>query len=1725
MKTVSSPPPFVSEKSNSGIRPEKATKIYVSNAEFQPSLAYVDVQITSPDNSHLEDKLEVRALHDSGCMKSVMRTSVYEKLLEQGNITLNKPENKIVLVSCTGEHQEVTGLADIKLHFTDEAGVSVSFDLNVVVHNQLSQDFLLGRDFTGSDAKAFETNEYLYLTDKYDIYLDSVKNSIFNKELCKVPLVHGRMAPMHVAANKMIIIPPFSSYVVDCSLKKSDAKKYRLPLETKGLTTYQVVNSTIPRVKSLPIVLQYDKPNCISIPLYNSTHEDIVVDEGEMVAEIDIWKNNVEVHEAKFHSDSEENVTLYHCNEVQTQHPLPSFISDDSAMNDLEKEESFLDYLRKGYHHPSMTKIVEDKAALTELYLKSTEPIPDELFESQFDVAHLPAKEQAMAYKSFWDNKEAFSKHACDIGCSTDITMSIPLTCEQPHIQKYIPIPHNLRPQVKAVLDQMLEFGLIRECDEPSMFCSNLLVVKKKDGKNIRILLDGRLLNNYTRRLPAQYVNQHEIFAHLVGKKFVTTIDLSDAFFQIMLDDESQPLTAFYSTAHGKRYCFTRAAQGLRNSPLHLKLLMDKLFGDMAGEVIHYADDILIATNGTLRQHLFAVSKVLSKLKKGNIKIRPTKLNLARNTIEFLGVVWTKGKISIPEIKILAFTNLPSPTTPKKSKSVICALSYYRKFIPNFADLARPIMELGSIHPKQFKWTDTHELCFRTLISHICKNSVLHLPDPTKPYYVQTDASQYAGAGRVYQKSDAGDERILACVSRTFTKTERAYSTIKKEVLALLYTLKTMDFFLQSAVKVVILVDAQAILHLRLCRESSGILLRFSLELSRYDAEIVHVPGEDNEISDVLSRHHIGIDKVLELEKKTRPMTEKQSLELINRLKCPTGLKFTKEEVAFMLDAASLPGPDGLKKRKTTAKTGVRDVKNTPVTLHNRKIKMPKEVSHAPGAKLPLSSCSILPESLGCNSSNIMSYSDFTTVSRAVLTGTLTPEQFKTAQAEDDFCSQVLPKVKTLKKYTIIDGLLFFKTRTTLKLVLPNSLLDVVINAKHFSIFGLHYSKTRIMRDISARYHVQNSVLSEKLKMLRENCMLCQFNSTGKQDQELRSTDYIFAPTASWSVDLIPNMPLSTNGFKAIFLAVDLFTGYIQLYPLRDRTTKSLIEAVDRTIIGPHGIPKFLRSDNEPGIWNSKEFFEYLKPLGINFLPTSVGAPWANSHAERSVRSIKEAARTFLQQEKTLDKWDLYASYFTNAHNLSTSVYGYSPFELMHGFHKPSPFDLIQFWPNARNPDDYMQQIIPLAEEMREIAQDRANKAKARNRSYKNQSRVDKKFLLGQLVMHRQLQVATGSGMGTKPKFNGPYVILSFNDDGKSAILEHLHTNVQMRGHFTNMSVLNFHPKANRVHTNFDNDIQHMIDLLGDKSTIHTKTRRPVDFPTDPMDDSPPDSVIARFVDENVDPILNVPDTSDLIDLHNEPVENEKLLTDSNMDNSNINFDQGKLIDDPFSFENVNWNDYSENPETADLIDLNEDLNNDETSITNLDLNNENDSNIDFGKINEDPFSFDNFDYQTNQSDFSTNQTTVRCDTPIPPNFPEKIRSYFEQLDKEEEIRHDLLAKSYDNSVLVFPNSFFQNNLVTTKNYYNDSNSFFQNNLVEHDNSPSPVYLNNFENQYFHSETASVISSNESYDDETDSQTEEFWKEMLIEIRELKDENNKKLEEIEELQTFFSQLS
>ncbi|MGL6003482.1 reverse transcriptase domain-containing protein [Aeromonas sobria] len=634
---------------------------------------------------------------------------------------------------------------------------------------------------------------------------------------------------------------------------------------------------------------------------------------------------------------------------------LRTFLKDDKNLNDDEIQQEFTYAKENSYVQPTISKVIKDHSAITEIELADDRPLSTDEFFNLFDIAHLNFEAQTLAKEIFLKNKQAFSLHKFDIGRTHLVEMGITTITQSPQIQKYIPIPHAVKEKTKEILDQMMKYDIIRECHEPSPYCSNILVIKKKEKDSIRLLFDGRLLNYDTIKEPMALITKPEILAHFVEKKHLTSLDFSDAFFHIPLKKESQPLTAFYAHTHGLRMCFNVAAQGLKNSLTYLKLLLDKIFGCMTDNVMFYADDCMIASDGTLEQHLRIVDEVLQKIIHAGLKLRPQKLLLAKKHMEFLGLIFEKSQVSIPRLKLDAFRRLESPKTPKQARSLYCCLSFYRHFCPTFAELGHELNELSYVHPTQFKWTPEHEQKLRTLIDIICTNASLYLPNPAKTFYVQTDASGYCGAGRIYQKDAQGNELVVAAVSRTFSKTERNYAIFKKEILALLYTLKSMDFFLRFAKKLVILIDAKSIIYLRLAKESSGILLRFSLELSKYNAEIVHIPGEENVVSDVLSRQDSRISSLKEYDSCNQTLSEKDSMNLVRRLTLPERFEFTEKEVDLLLEGQSPKAINKTTTKKSKATKGVKSIKNIPQTIGNKKVHLPSTTRNTrrPGTLLP----------------------------------------------------------------------------------------------------------------------------------------------------------------------------------------------------------------------------------------------------------------------------------------------------------------------------------------------------------------------------------------------------------------------------------------------------------------------------------------------------------------------------------------------------------------------------------------------------------------------------------------------------------------------------------------------------------------------------------------------------------------------------------------------------
>ena len=149
------------------------------------------------------------------------------------------------------------------------------------------------------------------------------------------------------------------------------------------------------------------------------------------------------------------------------------------------------------------------------------------------------------------------------------------------------------------------------------------------------------------------------------------------------------------------------------------------------------------------------------------------------------------------------------------------------------------------------------------------------------------------------------------------------------------------------------------------------------------------------------------------------------------------------------------------------------------------------------------------------------------------------------AQKDDPLFFRISKQTPLPNSFTIIDGILFKKTFKGHKLALPSVFLDAIINSKHFTAFGLHFSKTRISQDITSKYYVNISDLNSKLFSLTSSCIICQFNSNSPEQHKLQATNFIHAPRTSWACDIIPSLPQSKNNNTAILLAIDMFTGYM----------------------------------------------------------------------------------------------------------------------------------------------------------------------------------------------------------------------------------------------------------------------------------------------------------------------------------------------------------------------------------------------------------------------------------------------------------------------------------------------------------------------------------------------------------------------------------------------------
>ena len=219
-----------------------------------------------------------------------------------------------------------------------------------------------------------------------------------------------------------------------------------------------------------------------------------------------------------------------------------------------------------------------------------------------------------------------------------------------------------------------------------------------------------------------------------------------------------------------------------------------------------YLDDIIIFS-GTEEQHLAHIEEIFKRLEAADLKMKRSKCDFFKKHIHYLGHLISADGIRPLKDKLDSIRDMPAPCNSKEVKQFLGLVGYYRKFVPCFAALSRPLSKL-TCKDKVFEWTQECKKAFAMLKEKLCAQPILQYADTTKGYTLYTDASKYGWAGVLTQlhttiidgKTITTDHPVVY-VSGLFRGSQINWAALTKEAYAIYMSVKKLSFYLTDAEK------------------------------------------------------------------------------------------------------------------------------------------------------------------------------------------------------------------------------------------------------------------------------------------------------------------------------------------------------------------------------------------------------------------------------------------------------------------------------------------------------------------------------------------------------------------------------------------------------------------------------------------------------------------------------------------------------------------------------------------------------------------------------------------------------------------------------------------------------------------------------------------------------------------------------------------------------------
>ncbi|KAL7853111.1 hypothetical protein SRHO_G00188960 [Serrasalmus rhombeus] len=422
----------------------------------------------------------------------------------------------------------------------------------------------------------------------------------------------------------------------------------------------------------------------------------------------------------------------------------------------------------------------------------------------------------------------------------------------QPRFCKPRPVPYAVKPLVESELQRLLDDKII-EPVQVAEWAAPIVPVRKPDG-SIRICGDYKLTVNRASRVDQYPIPKVEdLFAQLNGGQHFTKLDMSHAYQQVVLEEESRKYVTI--NTHKGLYTYTRLPFGVASSPAIFQRTMEGILGGIPNVAI-YLDDIL-CTGPNEQEHLKTLEEVLQRLEKSGLRLKRGKCEFMGKEVTFLGHKINASGLHPLTEKVEAIAEAPEPQNVSELKAYLGLLNYYHRFLPKLSTLLAPLHTLLKKEEK-WSWGVKQQKAFEESKVLLQSCSVLVHYDSNKPLILACDASPYGVGAVLSHRMADGSERPIGFVSRTLSAAEKNYSQLDKEGLAVVFGVTKFHKYLYGR-QFVIVTDHKPLISLfsemrAIPQMTSLRIQRWAVTLAAYEYTIMYKVGRDHTNADALSR-------------------------------------------------------------------------------------------------------------------------------------------------------------------------------------------------------------------------------------------------------------------------------------------------------------------------------------------------------------------------------------------------------------------------------------------------------------------------------------------------------------------------------------------------------------------------------------------------------------------------------------------------------------------------------------------------------------------------------------------------------------------------------------------------------------------------------------------------------------------------------------------------------